>query len=105
MKSQKYKEDKYLWGSILFAAAGLIYLFSPIDIVPDLFFGFGQMDDIVVLGLTMREAWKSWTYYKLHRTPKNADATTDSAEIHAEGHIVDDSSDDSGDNSGTSHPL
>ncbi|MEG0897915.1 MAG: YkvA family protein [Ruthenibacterium sp.] len=99
MKPQKYEDSKFLWGSILFAAAGLIYLFSPIDIVPDFFFGFGQIDDVVVLGLTLREAWKSWTYYKLHRTPKSTDSPQDATEIHAEGRVVDDMQDDSDDSS------
>lgn len=95
MKPQKYEDSQYLWGSILFTVAGLLYLFSPIDIVPDMFFGFGQVDDVVVLGLTLREAWKSWTYYKLHRIPKDPATPPDATEIHAEGHLVDDAQDNS----------
>ena len=35
---------------------GLLYVLSPIDLVPDLFLGIGQVDDLGVLGLIMMAA-------------------------------------------------
>jgi len=36
-----------------FAAAALIYVVSPIDIVPDFIVGFGQLDDVVVVAIAL----------------------------------------------------
>lgn len=42
-----------LWLKII-PPATLIYLFLPIDLLPDLFLGLGQLDDLVVILLGMR---------------------------------------------------
>lgn len=38
----------------LYAILALIYLFSPWDIFPDFFIGWGWLDDLVILGLLWR---------------------------------------------------
>ncbi len=36
-----------------FAAAALIYVVSPIDLIPDFIVGFGQLDDLVVVAIAL----------------------------------------------------
>ncbi len=51
-RSGRYREIP--WRTIAFAAALLLYLFSPIDIIPDYIPFFGVVDDVVLLGLFLR---------------------------------------------------
>ena len=46
------RNSKYRW---LVIAGTLIYLFSPIDLLPDMIPLVGQIDDTVVLGLLVAE--------------------------------------------------
>jgi uncharacterized membrane protein YkvA (DUF1232 family) len=46
------RNSKYRW---LIIAGTLLYLFSPIDILPDVIPLLGQIDDTVVLGLLVAE--------------------------------------------------
>ncbi|MCY6491610.1 YkvA family protein [Leptolyngbya sp. GGD] len=46
------RNSKYRW---LIVAGTLIYLFSPIDLLPDMIPLIGQIDDTVVLGLLVAE--------------------------------------------------
>ena len=39
--------------SILIFAAGLAYIISPIDLIPDYIIGLGQIDDAVILGFAL----------------------------------------------------
>jgi uncharacterized membrane protein YkvA (DUF1232 family) len=39
--------------SILIFAAGLAYIISPIDLIPDYIIGLGQIDDVAILGLSL----------------------------------------------------
>ena len=39
--------------SIVIFAAALAYIISPIDLIPDYIIGFGQIDDAVILGLSL----------------------------------------------------
>jgi uncharacterized membrane protein YkvA (DUF1232 family) len=36
-----------------FAAAALIYVVSPIDVIPDFVAGFGQLDDLVIVAVAL----------------------------------------------------
>jgi uncharacterized membrane protein YkvA (DUF1232 family) len=42
------------WHLKVFAACGLVYVFSPLDILPDLFTGIGLLDDIIVTLIIMQ---------------------------------------------------
>jgi len=46
------------WKTIVFAAILLLYLFSPIDIIPDYIPFFGVVDDVVLLGFFVRSLQK-----------------------------------------------
>jgi uncharacterized membrane protein YkvA (DUF1232 family) len=43
---------------------GLAYLVSPIDIIPDYIIGLGQIDDVVILGLSLYFLEKDLLKYK-----------------------------------------
>lgn len=54
--------------SILLIIAGLIYLVTPIDVVPDFLLGMGFLDDAVVLGYVIKQVYQvidEYTIWKL----------------------------------------
>jgi len=55
--------DVSIW-SILVFSIGIIYILSPIDIIPDFNFGIGQIDDAVVLLLCLNFLEKDLYKYK-----------------------------------------
>lgn len=63
--------------SILLIVAGLTYLITPIDILPDFILGLGFMDDAVVLGYVIRQLYDILDQYK---TWKRADLQLESDE-------------------------
>ena len=50
--------------SILIFAAGLAYIISPIDLIPDYIIGLGQIDDVAILGLSLYFLEKDLLKYK-----------------------------------------
>ena len=50
--------------SIVIFAAALAYIISPIDLIPDHIIGFGQIDDAVILGLSLFFLEKDLRIYK-----------------------------------------
>ena len=55
--------DVSIW-SILVFSIGIIYIISPIDIIPDFNLGIGQIDDAVVLLLCLNFLEKDLYKYK-----------------------------------------
>ena len=55
--------DVSIW-SILVLSIGIIYILSPIDIIPDFNLGIGQIDDAVVLLLCLNFLEKDLYKYK-----------------------------------------
>ena len=55
--------DVSIW-SILVFSLGIIYILSPIDIIPDFNLGIGQIDDAVVLLLCLNFLEKDLYKYK-----------------------------------------
>ncbi|MCU0550394.1 MAG: YkvA family protein [Leptolyngbya sp. Prado105] len=67
------RNSKYRW---LIVAGTLIYLFSPIDLLPDIIPLIGQIDDTVVLGLLVAEV-SSMLMDRLKAQKDQATATVD----------------------------
>jgi len=57
--------------SIIVFASTLVYIASPIDLIPDYILGFGQIDDAVILGLALNFLKKDLTKYREWRDKKN----------------------------------
>ncbi|MEM6448582.1 MAG: DUF1232 domain-containing protein [Cyanobacteria bacterium P01_D01_bin.123] len=74
----------------------LVYLFSPIDIVPSFLPGFGEIDDVLLVGLLFSELWQLWLERRLNPSsatpsPENANTATDkSPTVDVSAVIVDD---------------
>ena len=45
--------NRYSKGNFLFAVAALIYVVSPLDLVPDFLIGLGLLDDVAIVGWAM----------------------------------------------------
>ena len=50
--------------SIIIFVIALVYIISPIDLIPDYIIGIGQIDDIVILGLALYFLEKDLLKYK-----------------------------------------
>ena len=50
--------------SIVIFVASLVYLVSPIDLIPDYIIGLGQIDDAAILGLSLYFMEKDLLKYK-----------------------------------------
>ncbi|MEA4912842.1 MAG: YkvA family protein [Oscillospiraceae bacterium] len=67
------EKKKQLVRSAVIAVAAVIYLVSPIDIIPDTFLGFGQMDDLAVAVLAVLQGVKAWRlWHGVSAAPKDA---------------------------------
>ncbi len=49
-----FKDRRVPWGLKLIPPAALIYVLSPVDILPDLGLGLGQLDDIAIVLLALK---------------------------------------------------
>ncbi|MCS7178757.1 MAG: DUF1232 domain-containing protein [Anaerolineae bacterium] len=49
-----FKDRRVPWGLKLIPPAALIYILSPVDILPDLGLGLGQLDDIAIILLALK---------------------------------------------------
>jgi Uncharacterized conserved protein len=49
-----FKDRRVPWALKLIPPAALIYILSPIDILPDLGLGLGQLDDVAIILLSLK---------------------------------------------------
>ncbi|MBW4553738.1 MAG: DUF1232 domain-containing protein [Aphanocapsa sp. GSE-SYN-MK-11-07L] len=85
--SQTLRHPKYRWFIII---ASLVYLFSPLDISPDIIPIIGQLDDIAILTLLVTEISQMLTDRLKKRQPNQtmadstpAQATSEPIEVEA----------------------
>jgi uncharacterized membrane protein YkvA (DUF1232 family) len=85
--SQTLRHPKYRWFIIV---ASLVYLFSPLDISPDVIPIIGQLDDIAILTLLVTEVSQMLTDRLKKRQPNQpmadstpAQATSEPIEVEA----------------------
>ena len=50
--------------SIVIFLVGLVYIISPVDLIPDYIIGLGQIDDVAILGLSLYFLEKDLLKYK-----------------------------------------
>ena len=62
--------------AILMITAGLIYLVSPIDMLPDFILGLGFMDDAMILGYIIKQLYSIIDDYKIWRVAGSETDTT-----------------------------
>jgi uncharacterized membrane protein YkvA (DUF1232 family) len=65
-----FRDDKYRkvsWYTVAIAAASLLYAVSPGDVVPDYIPGLGALDDVLVLGISLRLIKKDLRAYCLFK--------------------------------------
>lgn len=61
----RYKD--YSAGKLLLAIAALIYVFSPVDVLPDVVPVLGWIDDATVLGWATKQLMNELSKYRRHR--------------------------------------
>ena len=78
--TQLLRSPKYRWWIII---GTLVYLFSPIDISPDIFPLAGQIDDIALVTLLFTALWQEFTDFLQSRRQDSVaepDSTTDASQ-------------------------
>lgn len=55
-------------GKLALIIAGLVYIFSPIDIIPEFILGFGLIDDVMVAGFVLKKIDSVLEQYHAWRT-------------------------------------
>ena len=59
-------------GSIVAIVGGLIYFLSPIDVIPDFIPVIGYIDDVLVIGLVLKQVNNDLEKYKIWKSSKKA---------------------------------
>lgn len=62
-KSGKYK--KFPWKSVLGIIAAVLYVITPLDLIPEFIIGFGFIDDFAVSLLAMKAIDMDIEHYKM----------------------------------------
>ncbi|MBP5204041.1 DUF1232 domain-containing protein [bacterium] len=68
-KELEKREDEMV-KDIVLGVIAILYVFSPIDIIPDALIGVGQIDDAAVLVFGIQRLYRA---YKIHKEIKNKD--------------------------------
>ncbi len=79
--SQTLRHPKYRWFIII---ASLVYLFSPLDISPDIIPIIGQLDDITILALLVTEVSQMLSERLKKRQPSQSVADSSAAQAASE---------------------
>lgn len=59
------KAKKKFYGSLVLLVLSIIYLISPIDLIPDILPPVTYIDDLVILGISCLSSW--FSYRKLRK--------------------------------------
>ena len=62
----------YSKGNFLFAVAALIYVVSPLDLVPDFLIGLGLLDDVAIVGWAMSRLKDEVDKYQSFKSEQSA---------------------------------
>ncbi len=76
--------------SVIVSIVALVYLISPIDIIPDGFLGLGQMDDVAVITLAVVNAVRAYNAHKQSKTENPKKKKSDSDAIEVEARVLND---------------
>ena len=80
VKTAKKGEYKMDFKSVLIPSLAIIYILSPLDIIPDWLLGIGSLDDFAILALTLPfvlkelEKFLAWEQEQKNRTNNITDA-------------------------------
>ena len=80
VKAAKKGEYKMDYKSVLIPSLAIIYILSPLDIIPDWLLGIGSLDDFAILALTLPfvlkelEKFLAWEQEQKNRTNNITDA-------------------------------
>ena len=80
VKKKKKGEYKMDFKSVLIPSLAIIYILSPLDIIPDWLLGIGSLDDFAILALTLPfvlkelEKFLAWEQEQKNRTNNITDA-------------------------------
>ena len=80
VKTEKKGEYKMDFKSVLIPSLAIIYILSPLDIIPDWLLGIGSLDDFAILALTLPfvlkelEKFLAWEQEQKNRTNNITDA-------------------------------
>ncbi len=80
VKAAKKGEYKMDFKSVLIPSLAIIYILSPLDIIPDWLLGIGSLDDFAILALTLPfvlkelEKFLAWEQEQKNRTNNITDA-------------------------------
>ena len=73
----RYREYKV--GSILLAVAALVYVVSPLDVVPDFLIGLGLLDDAAIVAWAFARLSSEVERYRKNLNPGNNTSSTSDA--------------------------
>lgn len=65
------QKNKFPYASLFVLVGALVYIFSPLDIIPDMFLGLGQLDDMGAIYLAFKAAKSLLKYGKNKTKPPN----------------------------------
>ena len=87
---QQNNEYKFPIKEIIVIIGALIYFLSPIDIVPDVILGFGQLDDLVLGLYAFSQAKKIFKDYNQYKNNKAKPKKDYAQPIEVESKTIDD---------------
>ncbi|MEG0019033.1 MAG: YkvA family protein [Oscillospiraceae bacterium] len=66
------QKDKFPYISLFMFIGAVIYIFSPLDLIPDAFIGLGQLDDVGMFYMAYRAGKTLYSYGKNRSANKDS---------------------------------